>query len=147
MINESCGEQLCHVFVEALSLPVHIGIYPEEKGAAQPVVFDLDIGCRVEPGVRDDDVDGFVDYETYCALLAAFLEEEPHTELLEQLVVKIAAWSFARMPAIESIRIRAHKAKVRQRAARMGVAFYWTRLDYVRWCARPRASALRQAAL
>ena len=120
------------VFVEALSVPARIGIYPHEHGAPQPVMIDAQLGYRCMPR-ENEEGGGWIDYDGYCTRLADFLGRKPHTRLLETLVADIAAFSFREWPALETLRIEVHKPKIRPGTRRVGVALEWTRADYRHW--------------
>jgi 7,8-dihydroneopterin aldolase/epimerase/oxygenase len=117
------------VFVEALSVPARIGIYPHEHGAPQPIVIDAQLGYRCMPRESEE----WIDYERYCMRVAEFLGRKPHTRLLETLVADLAAFSFREWPALESLQLAVHKPKIRPGTRRVGVALDWTRADYRQW--------------
>ena len=56
------------VFVDALSVPAWIGIHPHEHEAPQPIVIDARLGYRCAP----DEANAWIDYDGYCARIAAF---------------------------------------------------------------------------
>ncbi|WER50246.1 dihydroneopterin aldolase [Cupriavidus sp. WKF15] len=116
------------VFIDALAVPVRIGIHPHEHNAPQPIVIDARLGYRCEP--REDGE--WIDYEGYCARIAAFLGHKPHTRLLETLVAEIAELSFREWPALDTLTLAVHKPKIRPGTQRVGVALEWTRADYLR---------------
>ncbi|CAN0628361.1 7,8-dihydroneopterin aldolase/epimerase/oxygenase [Burkholderia multivorans] len=117
------------VFVDALSVPARIGIHPHEHEAPQPIVIDARLGYRCAP----DEANAWIDYDGYCARIAAFLARKPHTRLLETLVADIAVLSFREWPALETLTLAAHKPKIRPGTKRVGVALDWTRGDYLAW--------------
>ena len=120
------------VFIDALAVPVRIGIHPHEHDAPQPIVIDARLGYGCEPREEGD----WIDYEGYCARLAAFLAHKPHTRLLETLVAEIAELSFREWPALETLMLAVHKPKIRPGTQRVGVALEWTRADYMRRSAK-----------
>lgn len=120
------------VFVDALTVPVRIGIYPHEHDAPQPVVIDARLGYRCEPREEGE----WIDYDGYCTRIAAFLAHKPHTRLLETLVAEIAALSFREWPALDTLTLAVHKPKIRPGTQRVGVALEWTRADFLRRSAR-----------
>ena len=84
------------VFVDGYTVAARIGLYPHEHLAPQPIVIDARLGCLGEP-----DEDGvWIDYDGFCARVAAFLAGRPHTRLLETLVADLAALSFQTWPAL-----------------------------------------------
>ena len=116
------------VFIDALAVPVRIGIHPHEHDAPQPIVIDARLGYRCEPREEGE----WIDYEGYCARVAAFLAHRPHTRLLETLVADIAELSFREWPALDTLTLAVHKPKIRPGTKRVGVALEWTRADYLR---------------
>jgi len=116
------------VFIGALAVPVRVGIHPHEHDAPQPIVIDARLDYRCEP--REDGE--WIDYEGYCARLAAFLAHKAHTRLLETLVAEIAQLSFREWPALDTLTLAVHKPKIRPGTQRVGVALEWTRADYLR---------------
>jgi 7,8-dihydroneopterin aldolase/epimerase/oxygenase len=117
------------VFVEGLSVPARIGIYPHEHGQPQPLVINAQLGYRSMPKEAGD----WIDYEGYCGCIAEFLANKPHTRLLETLVADIAVLSFREWPALDSLAIEVHKPKIRPGTRRVGVSLEWTRADYFQW--------------
>lgn len=116
------------VFVDALTVPVRIGIHPHEHEAPQPIVIDARLGYGCEPREESD----WIDYERYCARVAAFLSSKPHTRLLETLAAELAELSFREWPALGTLTLAVHKPKIRPGTQRVGVALEWTRADYLR---------------
>lgn len=117
------------VFVDGYTVAARIGLYPHEHLAPQPIVIDARLGCLGEP-----DEDGvWIDYDGFCARVAAFLAGRPHTRLLETLVADLAALSFQTWPALGALTLAVHKPGIRPDARRVGVALAWTRDDYLRW--------------
>ncbi|WP_246793815.1 dihydroneopterin aldolase [Burkholderia perseverans] len=119
------------VFIDELRVPARIGIHPHEHEAPQPVVIDARLGYRCEPA--EHGASGYIDYDGYCARVAAWLAHKSHTRLLETLVVELAALSFDEWPALESITLALHKPKIRPGTRRVGVQLDWTRADYAAW--------------
>ncbi|MDN7675727.1 dihydroneopterin aldolase [Burkholderia oklahomensis] len=117
------------IFVDGLKVPARIGIHPHEHDAPQPIVIDARLGYRCEPSEEG----GWIDYDGYCAEIAAYLAAKPHTRLLETLVAEIAVLSFREWPALEALTIAAHKPKIRLGTKRVGVELDWTRADYLTW--------------
>ena len=127
------------VFVDGYTVAARIGLYPHEHLAPQPIVIDARLGCLGEP-----DEDGvWIDYDGFCARVAAFLAGRPHTRLLETLVADLAALSFQTWPALGALTLAVHKPGIRPDARRVGVALAWTRDDYLRWCAGRDKSGMR----
>ena len=97
------------MFVDELKVPARIGIHAHEHEAPQPIVIDARLGYRCEPSEQGE----WIDYDGYCARLAAFLSYKPHTRLLETLVADIAVLSFREWPALESLTLSVYKPKIR----------------------------------
>jgi len=116
------------VFVDALTAPARIGIYPHEHDAPQPIVIDARLGYASEPREESD----WIDYERYCSRITAFLAGKAHTRLLETLVAEMAELSFREWPALGTLSLAVHKPKIRPGTQRVGVALEWTRADYLR---------------
>ncbi|MBN3846203.1 dihydroneopterin aldolase [Paraburkholderia sp. Ac-20342] len=117
------------VFVEALSVPVHVGIHAHEHGAPQPVVIDARLGYGGAP----DESGEWIDYDGWCTRIADFLAHKPHTRLLETLAVDVAALSFREWPALQTLELALHKPKIRPGTRRVGIALDWTREDWIAW--------------
>ncbi|RDJ97264.1 dihydroneopterin aldolase [Paraburkholderia lacunae] len=117
------------IFVDALTVPVRIGIHSYEHDGPQSIVIDARLGYRCEPSEAGE----WIDYDGYCTRLAAFLASKPHTRLLETLVADIAVLSFREWPVLETLELAVHKPKIRPGTKRVGVALEWTREDYSRW--------------
>lgn len=117
------------VFVDELMVPARIGIHAHEHDEPQPIVIDARLGYRCEPSEAGE----WIDYDGYCARIAAFLAHKSHTRLLETLVADIAVLSFSEWPALETLTLSAHKPKIRPGTKRVGVALDWTRSDYLQW--------------
>jgi dihydroneopterin aldolase len=129
------------VFVDGLMVPARIGIHGHEYDAPQPIVVDARLDYRCEPHEEDG---AWIDYDGYCARVAAFLAQKPHTRLLETLVADIAVLSFRDWPALETLTLDVHKPKIRPGTRRVGVGLQWTRADYLRWSGRRACRATVQ---
>ncbi|MGD7407667.1 dihydroneopterin aldolase, partial [Ralstonia pseudosolanacearum] len=55
------------VFVDALTVPVRIGIHPHEHDVPQPIVIDAHLGYGCEPREDGD----WIDYDGYCTRVTA----------------------------------------------------------------------------
>ncbi|MBV7481817.1 dihydroneopterin aldolase [Bordetella sp. BOR01] len=108
------------VFLDAVQADARVGLHPEEKLAPQPL--ELDVALHLDATAGDIRAGGYLDYDGYCNWLAGRLAQEPHTDLLEQLCLRLAEQTFQAFPAVRAITLRAHKAKLRGRARRMGIA-------------------------
>lgn len=113
------------VFVEALAAETRVGINPGERLGAQPV--ELDVELEMDMPAADIHAGMYVDYDAYASWLVDWLARAPHTDLLEQLCLRMAERTFQRLPAVTAVRINLHKTKLRSRARRMGVSLRVTR--------------------
>jgi len=113
------------VFIQALAAQARVGINPDERLGAQPV--ELDVELELDLSVADIRAGRYVDYDAYGGWLADWLAGSPHTDLLEQLCLRIAEQTFRRMPAVKAVGIRLHKSKLRSHARRMGVSLWLAR--------------------
>lgn len=127
------------VFIDALQMPARVGIHAHEHAGPQPVVLDARLGYRCVPAEQGEA--GWIDYDAYCARIAAFVAHKPHTRLLETLVFDIAVLSFDEWPALDALTLALHKPKIRPGTRRVGVTFDWTRADHARWRAARCAGA------
>ncbi|WP_323120173.1 dihydroneopterin aldolase [Burkholderia alba] len=125
------------VFVDELVVPVRVGIHPHEHEAPQPVVIDARLVYRCEPSEQGGA--SWIDYDGYCARIAAFLAHKPHTRLLETLALDLAVLSFDEWPALDALTLSLHKPKIRPGTKRVGVELDWTRADRAAWRASARA--------
>jgi dihydroneopterin aldolase len=117
------------IFIEELAVMTRIGLHPHEHEKAQAVLLNIDLTycCDIE----EDNAEAVaIDYDQYCSLVCAYLGNKRHTRLLETLAFELAGWSFRKFPALEDIKIAIHKPKIRDNAARLGVAASWNRWRY-----------------
>ncbi|SAK98389.1 dihydroneopterin aldolase [Caballeronia ptereochthonis] len=130
------GGQGWRVVVDELVVKTRIGLYEHEHRAPQPVCIDASLHYRGTPHESDE---GLIDYEAWCNRVSAFLEEKPHTRLLETLALEIAALSFDEWPALDALTLTLHKPKIREGTRRLGLELDWRRADYDAW--RMKAAA------
>ncbi|GAB4172255.1 MAG: dihydroneopterin aldolase [Rhodocyclaceae bacterium] len=71
------------IFIEALRVEAHVGIYPRERAAAQALEIDLTFGVPDEAAQRDDIADT-IDYALVIERIRAELAGR-HFNLLEAL--------------------------------------------------------------
>ena len=135
------GGQGWRVVVDELIVKTRIGLYEHEHRAPQPVCIDASLHYHGTPHESDD---GLIDYEAWCNRVSAFLEEKPHTRLLETLAVEIAVLSFDEWPALDALTLMLHKPKIREGTRRLGLELDWRRADYEAWCIE---AAARHAAV
>ena len=130
------------VFVDELIAHTRVGIHAHEYAAPQPVVVDARLGYRWMPSEAADE---WIDYERYCQQVTTFLEQKPHTRLLETLAVELATLSFTQWPALETLTLALHKPKIREGTRRIGLELELTRADYESWRAAQEAVTARAA--
>jgi dihydroneopterin aldolase len=124
------GGQGWRVVVDELIVMTRVGLYEREHEGPQPVCIDASLRYRGTPHESDA---GLIDYEAWCNRVSAFLEEKPHTRLLETLAVEIAALSFEEWPALDALTLMLHKPKIREGTRRLGLELDWRRADYDAW--------------
>lgn len=114
------------VFLDALKTNVRVGLNPEERLSSQPIEFDIEL--RLANAARDVQDGSYLDYDVYGSWLTAWLEHEPHTDLLEELCMRMASRTFEQYPMVCGISVRVHKVKLRSQARRVGVALHMERV-------------------
>jgi dihydroneopterin aldolase len=127
----SPGGRGWRIVVDELVVPTRIGLHAHEHLAAQPVAIDASLLYRGVPG--EAAAHELVDYEAWCARVSGFLEQKPHTRLLEMLAVEIAALSFDEWPALDAV--------IREGTRRVGIELDWRRADYDAWRAHAGSRA------
>ncbi|EKS71847.1 MULTISPECIES: dihydroneopterin aldolase [Caballeronia] len=132
------GGQGWRVVVDELIVKTRVGLYEHEHEGPQPVCIDASLRYRGKP---HESHNGLIDYEAWCNRVSAFLEEKPHTRLLETLAVEIATLSFDEWPALDALTLTLHKPKIREGTRRLGLELDWRRADYNAW--RAETAALR----
>ncbi|HWW08488.1 dihydroneopterin aldolase [Collimonas sp.] len=119
------------IFVEGLSVTTRIGLHPHEHEKPQAVELDIELSYRTGgSGQHDDNAASVIDYDHYCSVVTTFLQDKPHTRLLETLASEVASLSFREFPMLDEIRVAIHKPKIRPNTARLGVASSWSRWSY-----------------
>ena len=104
------------VFVRALRLDTEIGLYPHERGRAQPLFIDIELELAPHHvgGIGDT-----VNYET-LAEKARALAAEGHVELVETFAERLVA-ACLEDPRALSARVRIEKPEALPGAAAAGV--------------------------
>ncbi|SAK68460.1 dihydroneopterin aldolase [Caballeronia hypogeia] len=126
----AAGGQGWRVVVDELMVKTRVGLYEHEHEGPQPVCIDASLRYR---GMPHESNDGLIDYEAWCNRVSAFLEEKPHTRLLETLAVEIAALSFDEWPALDALTLTLHKPKIREGTRRLALELDWRRADFDAW--------------
>ena len=73
------------VVIDQLRAQTRIGIYGHER-VSQPVVIDAVLHCRSQ--ALPEHIEDCLDYDAFCRMLCAYLDEQPHTDLLERLAAE-----------------------------------------------------------
>lgn len=125
------------VVIDQLRAQTRIGIHNHER-VAQPVVIDAVLHCRSE--ALPEEIGECLDYDAFCRMLCVYLDEQRHTDLVEQLAADLLALAFERFTMLEDAMLTLYKPHAVRSAAQVGVRLRWSRHDYLRRCVR-RASA------
>jgi len=110
---------LRHVFVRDLVLDCNIGVHQHEKGRAQRVRINLDLGVWEGDGSHNDRLENVVCYEDIVTRLRA-ITSDGHVNLAETLAERIAGICL-QDPMCRSARVRVEKLDVFDDAASVGV--------------------------
>jgi 7,8-dihydroneopterin aldolase/epimerase/oxygenase len=135
------GGQGWRIVVDELMAMTRVGLYEREHEGPQPVSIDASLRYRSTPYESQD---GLIDYEAWCNRVSAFLQDKPHTRLLETLAVEIAALSFDEWPALDALTLTLHKPKIREGTRRLALELDWRRADYDAWRLQHAASITTQ---
>ncbi len=104
------------VFVRRLELQAEIGVYPHERGRAQPLVVDIELDLSPEPTAGIGDT---VNYETLAAH-ARQIAAEGHVELVETFATCLAFACLSERRALRA-RVRIEKPQAIPGAEAAGV--------------------------
>lgn len=106
------------IFIEALRVEAHVGIYPRERATAQTLEIELTFGVPDEAAQRDD----IADTIDYAAVIARIREELAghHFNLLEALGEHIIAVMLEHFKA-PWVKISIAKVGVARGVRRVGV--------------------------
>lgn len=107
------------ILIRDLVLAFRIGIYEEEKRAAQRVRLNLEIEVEPRGGPPADDIEEVVSYEQVVAGIKA-LAEGAHINLVETLAERVAGICLAD-PRTKRARVRIEKLDVEAAAGAVGV--------------------------
>jgi dihydroneopterin aldolase len=92
------------VFVRGLRIQAEVGLYPHERGRAQPLVVDLELQLAPGPVVHLRDT---VDYDRVVRAAKA-IAAEGHVELVETYAARLLAACLAE-PRVTRARVRVEK--------------------------------------
>ena len=118
------------VVIDQLRAQTRVGIYGHER-VSQPVIIDAVLRCRSL--ALPEHIDDCLDYDAFCRMLCAYLDEQPHTDLVERLAADLLALGFDRFPMLEDAVLTLYKPQAVRSAERVGVRLRWSRHDYLRW--------------
>ena len=110
---------LRHVFVRDLVVECNIGVHAHEKGRAQRVRINVDLGVTESDGAHLDRLENVVCYEDIVTRIRAIVADG-HINLVETLAERIAAVCLQN-PQCRSARVRVEKLDVFDDAASVGV--------------------------
>ena len=105
------------VSIEGLRVDTVVGVYPHEREARQPLLFDIALGYDNRAPAASDDVRDAVDYALVCERVRAFVAARS-PRLLESLAEALAADLLA-MVGVRRVRVRIRKPEA---ARALGVA-------------------------
>ena len=128
------------VVIDQLRAQTRVGIYGHER-VSQPVIVDAVLHCRSLK--LPEHIDDCLDYDAFCRMLCAYLDEQAHTDLVERLAADLLALGFDRFPMLEDAVLTLYKPQAVRSAERVGVRLRWSRRDYLCW--RDRLAALSVA--
>lgn len=104
------------VFVRGLALDAEIGVYPHERGRAQPLTVDIEVRLSNRPIAHLADT---VNYEGLAAAARA-LAAEGHIELVETYAERLVS-RLLDNPKVTAARVRVEKPEAIQGARAAGV--------------------------
>ncbi|MDN0076388.1 dihydroneopterin aldolase [Crenobacter sp. SG2303] len=120
------------IVIDQLACRTALGIYPHER-EPQPVLIDAVLHYR-QGGLLDGDTP-YLDYDRYCATLCDYLKQQPHTDLIEELLIDLLALSFRLFPQLDSAELTLFKPEAVKAARKVGVRVRWLRADFEHWYA------------
>ncbi|TAL96501.1 MAG: FolB domain-containing protein [Paraburkholderia sp.] len=130
------------VVIDQLRAQTRVGIHGHER-ASQPVVIDAVLHCRSQ--ALPEHIDDCLDYDAFCRMLCAYLDEQVHTDLVERLAADLLALAFDRFMMLENAVLTLYKPHAVRSAAQVGVRLRWSRQDYLRWRAGTAAARVAEA--
>ena len=104
------------VFVQGLAIEAEIGVYPSERGRAQPLIVDVEL--ELAPG-HVGALAETVNYETLAAAARA-LAAEGHVDLVETYAERLAGACLVH-PRARRVRVRVRKPQAIAGAEAAGV--------------------------
>lgn len=117
-----------HVFIDQLTLMVHIGVHPHELKQPQPILVSLDLKVSETPDEgAADKINSVVCYEEIVKRLEA-LCEQGHVNLLETLAEQIVDAAFVDQRVLV-VRVRLDKPDAFANARSVGITIQRQRSD------------------
>lgn len=101
--------------LDGLSLPMRIGIHPEELEAPQRVTISVWLHCRYDDAILPDTIDAVVDYDFLRREIIA-LAASRHFNLQETVCEAVAAIALVD-PRVQRVRVRSAKPDIYPDAA------------------------------
>jgi dihydroneopterin aldolase len=95
------------IFIESLRVDALIGVYAHERGAVQPLLFDIRLGYDTRVPAASDDVADAVDYAAVCEWVRAFVAGR-RPQLLEALAEALVE-ELLRLRGVRSVWLRIRK--------------------------------------
>lgn len=106
------------IFIEALRVKAHVGIYPRERASAQMLELDLTFGVP-DAAAQRDDIDDTIDYAKVIERLREELDERQFN-LIETLGEFVVALLFDEFNA-PWVKLRIAKIGIMKDVRRVGV--------------------------
>ena len=94
--------------IRGLSVTARHGVFPEEKTAAQPFVFDIDIEYDASEAEISDDISRAVNYGEVCAAVDGYCRENCFN-LIERLAGGAARLILDKFPPADGVEVTVHK--------------------------------------
>ncbi|MFT4198808.1 MAG: dihydroneopterin aldolase [Pseudoxanthomonas sp.] len=107
------------VFIEALAAQALIGVYPHERGAPQPLSFDVELEVDTRRAGGSDALADTVDYAAVAAEIQALCAASSYA-LVEALAEAVAARLLAVFP-VRRVMLRIGKPQAVPQARTVGV--------------------------
>lgn len=118
-IYANATQGVMRVFIRDLELMMSVGIYPHEKTARQPVLFNLDLAVSELGTEAPKQIDEVVCYDTIVKNIKA-LVQDTHYDLVETLAEDVAARCLDNKKIVK-VRVRVEKTRAIREAAGVGV--------------------------
>lgn len=110
---------LDQIVINQLKLEAIIGVYPEERLAAQPIVLDLELSVDTSKAAKNDDLADAMDYHALIKKLQYWISQQSF-QLIEALAHYLVDNMLAEF-AIQVVRLRLSKFPAGLPVASVGV--------------------------